>query len=102
MEKQSGAGARTRETVLRHHHRRHVIGLALGLTSIDPIKALYWSAVINGVTSVPIRALMMKMASNPRIMGEFRVQSSLRVAGWAATGVMAVAVSAMFVIFALT
>jgi NRAMP (natural resistance-associated macrophage protein)-like metal ion transporter len=79
-----------------------VVGLALGLTSIDPIKALYWSAVINGVTSVPIMALMMKMASHPRIMGEFCIRSGLRIGGWAATGVMAVAVSAMFVIAALT
>jgi Mn2+/Fe2+ NRAMP family transporter len=79
-----------------------VVGLALGLTSIDPIKALYWSAVINGVTSVPIMVLMMKMASHPRIMGEFCIPSGLRIGGWAATGVMAVAVSAMFAIAALT
>ena len=49
-------------------------GLALGFTSIDPIKALFWSAVINGVTSVPI---MMKMASNPDIMGTFRISGTL-------------------------
>lgn len=74
-----------------------VIGLVLGLTSIDPIKALYWSAVINGVTSVPIMALMMKMASHPRVMGEFCIRGALWIAGWAATGVMGIAVTAMLI-----
>lgn len=79
-----------------------VIGLALGFTSLDPIKALYWSAVINGVVSVPIMVLMMKMASPPRIMGEFRIRGVLRTGGWLATAVMGVAVAAMLVISAVT
>jgi len=73
-----------------------VVGLALDFTSIDPIKALFWSAVINGVTSVPIMVLMMKMASNPSIMGKFAISGRLRVVGWLATAVMAVAVVGMF------
>ena len=73
-----------------------VVGLALGFTSIDPIKALFWSAVINGVTSVPIMVLMMKMASNPDIMGTFRISGTLRIVGWLATVVMAAAVVGMF------
>ncbi|MFL9959260.1 divalent metal cation transporter [Paraburkholderia nemoris] len=71
-------------------------GLSLGFTSIDPIKALFWSAVINGVASVPIMVLMMKMASNPDIMGTFRISGTLRVVGWLATVVMAAAVVGMF------
>jgi len=73
-----------------------VVGLALGFTSIDPIKALFWSAVINGVTSVPIMVLMMKMASNSRIMGKFIISGRLRVVGWLATAVIAIAVVGMF------
>ncbi|MFM0620147.1 divalent metal cation transporter [Paraburkholderia nemoris] len=71
-------------------------GLSLGFTSIDPIKVLFWSAVINGVASVPIMVLMMKMASNPDIMGTFRISGTLRVVGWLATVVMAAAVVGMF------
>ncbi|AFJ89878.1 natural resistance-associated macrophage protein [Burkholderia sp. KJ006] len=74
-----------------------VVGLALDFTSIDPIKALFWSAVINGVTSVPIMALMMLMASNRKVMGTFVTPVLLRLAGWLSTGVMAAAVIAMFV-----
>jgi NRAMP (natural resistance-associated macrophage protein)-like metal ion transporter len=74
-----------------------LIGIALDFTSIDPIKALYWSAVINGVISVPIMAVMMLMAVRPEIMGRFVISSSLRLLGWAATLLMAAAVGAMFV-----
>lgn len=72
-----------------------VIGIALGFTSIDPIKALYWSAVINGVISVPIMVVMMLMAAHPEIMGKFVITSGLRVMGWLATLMMAAAVTAM-------
>ena len=75
-----------------------LIGIALDFTSIDPIKALYWSAVINGVISVPIMAVMMLMAVRPEIMGRFVISSSLRLLGWVATLLMAAAVGAMFVI----
>jgi len=74
-----------------------LIGIALGFTRIDPIKALFWSAVINGVISVPIMAVMMRMAVNPKIMGEFVISPRLRVLGWAATLVMLSAVVVMLV-----
>lgn len=73
-----------------------VVGVALGFTPINPIKALYWSAVINGVISVPIMAMMMLMAVHPRIMGQFVISRRLQVLGWFATAVMALAVVAMF------
>jgi len=73
-----------------------LIGVALCFTAIDPIKALYWSAVINGVISVPIMALMLLMASRPEIMGKFTLNPALKLMGWLCTGVMAVAVIAMF------
>lgn len=72
-----------------------LIGIALGFTSIDPIKALFWSAVINGVISVPIMAVMMLMAARKDIMGQFVITNRLKVLGWAATLMMMVAVSAM-------
>ena len=73
-----------------------VIGIALGFTPIDPIKALYWSAVINGVISVPIMLVMMLMAVKPDIMGKFVISTKLRLLGWLATAMMALVVVAMF------
>lgn len=72
-----------------------LMGSALGLTRIDPIKALYWSAVINGVISVPIMVLMMLMAGRADIMGQFVITTRLKLLGWLATLMMAVAVAAM-------
>jgi len=72
-----------------------LIGVALCFTSLDPIKGLYWSAVINGVISVPIMAVMMLMASRTDVMGRFIIGRRLRQAGWAATVCMAIAVMAM-------
>lgn len=72
------------------------IGVLLCFTPVDPIKALYWSAVINGVLSVPIMAVMMLMAANSGIMGRFVIGIRLKVLGWVCTGVMALAVLTMF------
>jgi Mn2+/Fe2+ NRAMP family transporter len=74
-----------------------LIGIMLNFTAIDPIKALYWSAVINGVISVPIMIVMMLMAARPDIMGRFVIRSNLKVMGWLATLIMAVAVAAMLI-----
>lgn len=73
-----------------------LIGVALCFAPLDPIKALYWSAVLNGIISVPIMAVMMLMASRPEIMGQFVITRRLRRLGWLATAVMATAVMAMF------
>lgn len=72
-----------------------LIGVALGFTGIDPIKALFWAAVINGVISVPIMAVMMLMATRQTIMGPFVITRRLKLLGWFATGVMALAVVVM-------
>jgi len=72
-----------------------LLGVMLNFTSIDPIKALFWSAVINGVIGVPIMAIMMAMAAKPEVMGQFVVTPRLRILGWLATAVMALAVLAM-------
>ena len=73
-----------------------IVGIVLGFTSVDPIKALYWSAVINGVISVPIMVVMMVMAGRSAIMGRFVIGRRLRVLGWGATVAMTLAVLAMF------
>ena len=73
-----------------------LIGVALCFTPIDPIKALYWSAVINGVISVPIMVVMMLMASRADVMGRFVIGRHLRWLGWGGTLAMTVAVAGMF------
>jgi Mn2+/Fe2+ NRAMP family transporter len=57
---------------------------------LNPVKALVWSAVINGV-AVPVMALLLMMSSKASIMGEFTISTSWKVLGWAATGLMAAA-----------
>jgi Mn2+/Fe2+ NRAMP family transporter len=73
-----------------------LIGIGLNFSPIDPIKALFWSAVVNGVAAVPMMIMMMLMAMNPKVMGQFTLNTSLRIWGWLATGVMAAAAVAMF------
>jgi NRAMP (natural resistance-associated macrophage protein)-like metal ion transporter len=73
-----------------------LVGVALGFAPIDPVRALYWSAVINGVISVPIMVVMMLMGGRTDVMGRFVIARRLKWIGWAATLAMAVAVIAMF------
>ena len=73
------------------------IGVALDFTRLDPIKALVWSAILNGIVAVPIMAVMMRMATRPEIMGSFVITRRLQRLGWLATGLMAIAVGAMLV-----
>ena len=76
-----------------------LLGAGVDFTDVDPIKALIWAAVLNGVIAVPIMALMMRMAVRPDIMGAFTITPRLRRLGWVATALMAVAVAAMLVSF---
>jgi NRAMP (natural resistance-associated macrophage protein)-like metal ion transporter len=71
-------------------------GTALTFSPIDPIRALFWSAVINGVISVPVLIVMMMLAGNAKVMGKFVSGPRLKFVGWLATAVMAAAVCAMF------
>jgi Mn2+/Fe2+ NRAMP family transporter len=72
-----------------------VLGIVLTLSPIDPIKALYWSAVINGVVAVPVMSVMMLMTGERRVMGKFVVGGWLRWLGWASTTAMTICVIAM-------
>ena len=71
-----------------------VIGFALGFTSLDPIKMLVWSAVLNGIVSVPVMA-MMTLVSSSSVMGRFRAHRWLTCVGWATTALMALVVAAL-------
>jgi Mn2+/Fe2+ NRAMP family transporter len=74
-----------------------LVGVLINFSPINPIKALYWSAVINGVVAVPVMVIMMLMAANTRVMGKFTISSAMRVIGWSATLVMGLAVIGMAV-----
>ncbi len=74
-----------------------LIGVGIHFSPIDPIKALYWSAVVNGILSVPIMAVTMVVAVQPRIMGKFVLPVYLRWGGWIATAVIAIVVGGMLV-----
>jgi NRAMP (natural resistance-associated macrophage protein)-like metal ion transporter len=73
-----------------------LVGVALDFSRVDPIKALIFSAVVNGVIAVPIMAVMMLLATKPEVMGRFTVKRRLLVLGWISTAIMAAAVVAMF------
>jgi len=73
-------------------------GVAMNFTALDPIKALYWSAVVNGVLAAPLMAVMMVIAMNKRIMGKFTLRRPMFLIGWLATIVMVLATIAFFVI----
>lgn len=75
-----------------------LVGAGMNLTPLDPIEALYWAAVINGVVSVPVMVLMMLMAGRRDIMGGFTISGTLKWLGWAATLLMAASVAAMGVL----
>ena len=75
----------------------NTINIAADIAAMgDPIKALFWSAVINGVVALPIMVVVMLLAGNARVMGRFTTRPGLKVAGWLATATMGAAVVAMF------
>jgi NRAMP (natural resistance-associated macrophage protein)-like metal ion transporter len=71
-------------------------GVALNFMALDPIKALFWAAVVNGVLAAPLMAVIMLIATNPRAMGRLTLPTWMRVIGWFATAVMAVATIGLF------
>ena len=72
-------------------------GIGLCFTPTDPVRELFWSAVLNGVIAVPIMAIMMLLACRTDAMGEHVIGRRLRWLGWLATALMAATVVAMFV-----
>ena len=72
-----------------------VTGILLDWAPIDPIKILFWSAVLNGIVAVPLMAAMMLLVSRRSVMGRFTAPRALLIFGWAATAVMFVAAAVM-------
>jgi len=73
------------------------VGTLMSVFEVDPIHALVWSAIVNGVISVPIMVAMMWIGQSPRLMGEWTISTRHRFFGWSATLVMAIAVIAMLI-----
>jgi Mn2+/Fe2+ NRAMP family transporter len=71
------------------------IGSLMSVAELDPIKALVWSAIVNGVISVPIMVAMLWIGQSTRLMGPLTISPRHRVFGWSATGLMALAVIVM-------
>lgn len=64
------------------------LGLLLNFTSLDPMKALFWAAVLNCLAAVPLMFVIMVMATSRKVMGTFTLPTYLKVAGWLAAVVM--------------
>jgi Mn2+/Fe2+ NRAMP family transporter len=64
------------------------MGLSLNFMHIDPVKALFWAAILNGVVAAPLMAVIMVMASSRKVMGKLVIPSYLKTTGWIATLVM--------------
>jgi Mn2+/Fe2+ NRAMP family transporter len=75
-----------------------LLGASLNFIGLDPVRSLYWAAVINGLLAAPLMAVMMLLVRNPRVMGRLTVSRSMALWGWGATGVMAAASLAFFVL----
>jgi NRAMP (natural resistance-associated macrophage protein)-like metal ion transporter len=73
-----------------------LVGIGINFVGIDPIRALFWAAVLNGVVAVPLMAVIMLMAMQPRVMGRFTLPRPLWALGWLSTVTMATAVAIMF------
>jgi Mn2+/Fe2+ NRAMP family transporter len=72
-----------------------LIGVGINFIGLDPIKALFWSAVINGVVAVPLMVIIMLMAMRQDVMGDFVLPRALWAMGWLSTATMAVVVAIM-------
>jgi NRAMP (natural resistance-associated macrophage protein)-like metal ion transporter len=76
-----------------------LVGLAMNFIGVDPIQALFWTAVINGVVAVPLIVVILLMATRERVMKQFVIQNYLRWGGWTTAAFMAASVAAMFALW---
>ena len=72
-----------------------LLGVGISAAGLDPIRTLYWSAVINALISVPIMVVLMLVASSRKVMGKFTLSVRGKFFGWAATFAMGCATGAM-------
>jgi Mn2+/Fe2+ NRAMP family transporter len=72
-------------------------GLLIQYSPISPMKALFWSAVINGVVAVPLMIVIILLVSKKAVMGDYTVSRPIKILGWIATAVMGLAAVRMFI-----
>jgi Mn2+/Fe2+ NRAMP family transporter len=65
-----------------------VVGIFFNFMHVDPIRALFWAAVLNGMIAAPMMAVIVHLATSRKVMGKFTIPLYLRVVGWIATVVM--------------
>jgi Mn2+/Fe2+ NRAMP family transporter len=75
-----------------------VFGLIISCVGINPMKALFFSAVVNGVLAPPLLVLIMLIANSKKIMGEDRIDPVHNILGWTATALMFIAACGMFMV----
>jgi NRAMP (natural resistance-associated macrophage protein)-like metal ion transporter len=74
-----------------------IIGLVLNFAGLNPIRALYWSAIFNGIAAAPVMTMIMVMSADHAVVGKFTLPSYLKIVGWAATAAMLIASVAFLV-----
>ncbi len=74
-----------------------LIAMLMGFFNIDPIAALFWSAVLNGIVAVPLLAVIVHFASDKKLMHKWRASLAARIWGWATVAVMGIAAISIFV-----
>jgi len=72
-----------------------LLGATITLTPVNPMRALYWSAVLNGLVAGPLMTLIVRLASDRRVMGEFSLPTWLKVLGWTSTAIMVLSVTVL-------
>jgi len=72
-------------------------GVAMNFLDVNPMKALYWAAVVNGLLAPPLMIVTMLIALNPKVMGDLVIGRGLAFWGWVSTAVMT-GVAVLFVV----
>jgi Mn2+/Fe2+ NRAMP family transporter len=75
-----------------------LLGLAMQFSPISPMRALFWSAVINGVVAVPMIVVVILLASRKSVMGNYTASKAIIVLGWMTVALMSVATAGMFLL----
>lgn len=75
-----------------------LIGIAIPFTHLDPIRALYWSAVLNGIVSVPLIFLVIRIANDVKVMGKWRNSILANAWSWVTFALMGIAAFALFTV----
>jgi Mn2+/Fe2+ NRAMP family transporter len=76
-----------------------LVALAIQYSPISPMKALFWSAVINGIVAVPLMVAIMVLSCKQSVMGIYVASLGMRILGWLTTGFMAVAAAYLFIVW---